>query len=82
MKRSRMQTLGTWATQLKVIAAASLLNTSIYIHMPNVEKYSNGSSIHHRKLNQACIKLRLRHIYIYIYIQDIKNILSEKVSGI
>ena len=32
MKRSRMQTLGTWATELEVIAAASLLNTSIYIY--------------------------------------------------
>ena len=31
MKRSRMQTLGTWATELEVIAAASLLNTTIYI---------------------------------------------------
>ena len=32
MKRSRMQTLGTWAMELKVIAAASLLNTTIYIY--------------------------------------------------
>ena len=32
MKRSRMQTLGTWATELEVIAAASLLNTTIYIY--------------------------------------------------
>ena len=31
MKRSRMQTLGTWATELEVIAAASLLNTTINI---------------------------------------------------
>ena len=54
MKRSRMQTLGTWATELEVIAAASLLNT----YMPNVEKHSNGSSIHHRKLSLACIKMK------------------------
>ena len=33
MKRSRMQTLGTWATELEVIAAASLLNTTIYIYV-------------------------------------------------
>ena len=58
MKRSRMQTLGTWATELEVIAAASLLNTTIYIYMPNVEKHSNGSSIHHRKLSLACIKMK------------------------
>ena len=32
MKRSRMQTLGTWATELEVIAAASLLITTIYIY--------------------------------------------------
>ena len=43
MKRSRMQTLCTWATELEVIAAASLLNTTIYTYMPNVEKHSNGS---------------------------------------
>ena len=32
MKRSRMQTLGTCATELEVIAAASLLKTTIYIY--------------------------------------------------
>ena len=32
MKRSRMQTLCTWATELEVIAAASLLNTTIFIY--------------------------------------------------
>ena len=32
MKRSRMQTLGTWATELEVIAGASLLNATIYIY--------------------------------------------------
>ena len=32
MKRSRMQTLGTWATELEVIVAASLLNTTTYIY--------------------------------------------------
>ena len=32
MKRSRMQTLGTWATELEVIAAASLLNTTFYTY--------------------------------------------------
>ena len=32
MKQSRMQTLGTWATELEVIAAASLLNTTIYTY--------------------------------------------------
>ena len=33
MKRWRMQTLGTWATKLVVIATASLLNTIIYVHV-------------------------------------------------
>ena len=32
MKRSRMQTVGTWATELEVIAAASLLKKTIYIY--------------------------------------------------
>ena len=32
MKRSRMQNLGTWATELEVIATASLLNMIIYIY--------------------------------------------------
>ena len=32
MKRSRMQTLGTWATELDVIAASSLLNTTTYTY--------------------------------------------------
>ena len=31
MKRSRMQSLGSWAMEWEVIAAASLLNTTIYI---------------------------------------------------
>ena len=33
MKRSRMETLGTLVTELEVIAAASLLNTTIYIYI-------------------------------------------------
>ena len=58
MKQSRMQTLGTWATELEVIAEASLLNTTIYIYAKCVEKHSNGSSIHRMKLGLACIKMK------------------------
>ena len=32
MKRSRMQCLGVWATEVEIIAAASLLNAPIYVY--------------------------------------------------
>ena len=32
MKRSRMQSLGVWATEVEIIAAASLLNATIYVY--------------------------------------------------
>ena len=32
MKRSRMQSLGVWATEVEIIAAASLLNAIIYVY--------------------------------------------------
>ena len=55
MKQSRMQTLGIWATELEVIAAEYLLTSTIHIY---AGKYSNGSSIHHRKLALVCIKMK------------------------
>ena len=32
MKQSRMQSLGVWATEVEIIAAASLLNATIYVY--------------------------------------------------
>ena len=57
MKRSRMQALGTWATELEVIAAASLLNATIYIYA----KYGETSKwLKHspQETNLACIKMK------------------------
>ena len=34
MKHSNMQSLGTWATEFEIIAAASLLRTTIYLFAP------------------------------------------------
>ena len=34
MKRSYMQSLGTWATEFEIIAAASLLRITIYVFAP------------------------------------------------
>ena len=31
-KQSRMQSLGVWATEVEIIAAASLLNATIYVY--------------------------------------------------
>ena len=32
MKRTRMQSLGVWASEVEIIAAASLLNSTIYVY--------------------------------------------------
>ena len=32
MKRSRIQSLGVWATEVDIIAAASLLNATIHVY--------------------------------------------------
>ena len=32
IKRSRMQSLGVWATEVDIIAAASLLNATIHVY--------------------------------------------------
>ena len=34
MKRTNMQSLGTWATEFEIIAVASLLRTTIYVFAP------------------------------------------------
>ena len=39
MKRSRMQSLGVWATEVDIIAAASLLNANIYVYAQCGDSY-------------------------------------------
>ena len=39
MKRSRMQSLGVWATEVEIIAAASLLNATIYVYAQCGDSY-------------------------------------------
>ena len=74
MKRSRMQVLGTRATESELIAAASSLLTQPFIYRQHVGKHSNGSSIHHRKLTPPCIKLKAYYITNFL----ITNILKRK----
>lgn len=39
IKRTEMQSLGTWATEFEIIAAASLLRTTIYVFGPSGATY-------------------------------------------
>ena len=39
MKRSRMQSLGVWASEVEIIAAASLLNANIYVYAQCGDSY-------------------------------------------
>ena len=39
MKRSRMQSLSVWATEVDIIAAASLLNANIYVYAQCGDSY-------------------------------------------
>ena len=70
MKRLRMQTLGTWATELEVIAAASLLNTTIYIYA------KCGETFKWFKHSPQETKLGLHQVKAYIYLTS-TNILKQ-----
>ena len=65
MKRSRMQTLGTWATELEVIAAASLLNyNNLYI----CQMWRNIQMLKHSPQETKLGLHQDEGLYIYIYI--------------
>ena len=67
MKRTNMQSLGTWATEFEIIAAASLLRTAIYVFA------LSGATYKWLKHSPIEVTTNDRHQNESIYITNISN---------
>ena len=56
MRRSRIQSLGVWANEVDIIAAASLLNATIHVYARCGDSYK-GINTQQMKQKAVCTKM-------------------------